>query len=367
MKISVFALLFTGFLAFASHADELRLQDNAPTRYVVVKGDTLWDISGKFLKDPWKWPQIWGMNKAEIKNPHWIYPGNVILLSDEGGIPHLSLESPDGNLVTVKLSPEIRGESLDNGGIPPLPAAMIHAFDVQPVVLDKGTLEHAPKVVEFEDEHMVVGAGDEVFASNDNDQLQVGTQWKLVRPGKPIVDPDSKEILGYSAEYLGTARTLKAGDPQRVLILSTAREVQDNDRLLPADEGYLFHYVPHAPNLPIQGRVISTVNIMTEAGRYNTVAINKGQRDGVEVGDVLAIYRDTNRTGNPMVHDVIPDFNSSVVGPQAHAHEEATKNLKIPETRSALCMVYRVFDKVAYAMIMDSTHTVTTLDRVRNP
>ncbi len=343
MKAVIVSLFLAGWVAVAAHADDLRLQDNAPQRYVVVKGDTLWGISAHFLKDPWKWPQIWGMNREEIHNPHWIYPGNVIVLHWVNGQPRLSLEQSPDAVPTVHLSPSVRGESLDdNGGIPPLPASAIHAFASQPVVMDEAEMHDLPRIVEFESAHIDVGAGDEVFATGEG---EARSRWKIVTPGAPIIDPadaKGKRVLGYGADYLGEGRTVTPGQPQRVLIVSSAKEVEDGDRLVPwpARETYTFNYVPHAPDQKIDGLIVSTIGVMSEAGRFNSIVINKGRADGLEQGDVLAIYRH---------------------GPGAVA------GMTMPETRSALCMVYRVYDKLAYALIMDSTHSVSALDIVRNP
>jgi hypothetical protein len=346
MRIPVIALFCLSLLSVtvASQADDLPLQDNAPARYTVVKGDTLWGISAKFLKDPWKWPQIWGMNKAEIKNPHWIYPGNVIVLNMHDGVPQLILETPNGNdndLVTVKLSPTVHSEALQGSGVLPIPADMLRSFETQALVLDKDGLTHSPEIIEYKNAHIVVGAGDEVYATSDHSHT---TRWKIVRAdrksvGQAIIDPVSKNILGYSADYMGDARTITPGNPQRILITSSVSEVQNQDRLVPAEDDFTFRYVPHAPDAVIDGRVISALGVLAEAGRYDSIMINKGARDSLEKGDVLAIYR------APRQKD----------------------GLKIPNSRSALCMVYRVFNKVSYALIMDSTHPVSALDVVRNP
>jgi hypothetical protein len=279
------------------------------------------------------------MNKAEIKNPHWIYPGNVIVLNMHDGVPQLILETPNGNdndLVTVKLSPTVHSEALQGSGVLPIPADMLRSFETQALVLDKDGLTHSPEIIEYKNAHIVVGAGDEVYATSDHSHT---TRWKIVRAGQAIIDPVSKNILGYSADYMGDARTITLGNPQRILITSSVSEVQNQDRLVPAEDDFTFRYVPHAPDAVIDGRVISALGVLAEAGRYDSIMINKGARDSLEKGDVLAIYR------APRQKD----------------------GLKIPNSRSALCMVYRVFNKVSYALIMDSTHPVSALDVVRNP
>ena len=247
------SLLLASLISLSSYADELRLQDNAPTRYTVVKGDTLWDISGRFLKDPWKWPQIWGMNKAEIKNPHWIYPGDIVVLDRSGANPRLSLQrSGSSSGHTIKLSPQVRSTSIEDTGIPPIPASVINAFINQPFVMDEGALEKAPRILSAEEDRMVLGAGDQAFATNDGSNTN---NWKILRPGKPLTDPDTKEVLGYEVEYLGEAKTVVPGDPQRILITAAAREIEAKDRLKPSEEDQSYPHEPPSPTGTFNGHV----------------------------------------------------------------------------------------------------------------
>ena len=329
------SLLLASFMSLSSYADELRLQDHAPTRYTVVKGDTLWDISGKFLKDPWKWPQIWRMNKAEIKNPHWIYPGDIVVLDTSGSTPKLTLiKSGMGN--TVRLSPKVRGTAIDDSGILPIPASAINAFINQPFVMEEGALKNAPRVLSAEEDRMVLGAGDQAFATSDGSNT---TNWKILRPGKALIDPDTKEVLGYEVEYLGEARTIVPGEPQRILITAAKQEIEAKDRLKATDEDYSFRYVPHAPSSPVNGKVISAYGGLAEAGQYTTIVINKGKRDGMEEGNVLAVYKNGGKVDG----------------------------ITLPDSRSGLVMIYRVFDKVSYALVMQTSRPVNLLDFVRNP
>ena len=336
MRKLALSLFLTGFLALSSHADELKMQANAPDRYVVVKGDTLWDISGKFLKDPWKWPQIWGMNKAEIKNPHWIYPGDVIVLDRSSGTPRLSLYKGESSR-TVKLSPKVRVEDATEQGIPAIPASSINAFLSQPFVMDENALNDAPRILGAQEDRMILGAGDQVYATNGADASV--SNWKVLRPGKALKDPETGTVLGYEVMYLGEAHTEQAGDPQRLRITRSSEEIQKGDRLLPASDTYSFRYVPHAPERDINGQVISAYGGVAEIGQYGTVVLNKGARDGLDEGAVLAVYRKGN----------------------------IIDKVKLPDTRSGLVMVYRVFDKVSYALVMQTHRSVNLLDVVRNP
>ncbi|HET9113168.1 MAG TPA: LysM peptidoglycan-binding domain-containing protein [Burkholderiales bacterium] len=333
-KLIVF-LLLSCCIAPSSQADVLRLQDNPPARYTVVKGDTLWDIAGKFLKNPWQWPEIWGMNKAEIKNPHWIYPGDVVILDTSGATPRLSLLH-NSNLPTVVLSPEVRESAIEATGIPPIPTANINPFLKQPFVMEKDALEHAPRIIDFETEHLVVGAGNLAYATNDDSNA---TNWKILHPKNVLLDPVTQEVLGYQVRYLGSAKTVTKGNPQTISIVSSSHEIEVNDRLIPAHETYSFRFVPHAPDHAINGFIISTYRGITEVGQYDTVIINKGARDGLDAGSVLAVYK------NKALSDATP----------------------LPAFRVGLIMLYRVFDKVSYAIIMQTTGPVNLNDYVRNP
>ncbi len=176
-------------LAAPAFADTLKLQDNAPDKYVVVKGDTLWDISGKFLKDPWRWPQIWNLNRDEIKNPHWIYPGDLIVLDRSGQEPRLSLVKNDkGDMPTIKLSPTVRATQIGGEAIPAIPIHVIHPFLVQPRVVAKGEMDDAPYILGTNAERVVLGAGDEAFATGGKAGV---TRWNVLRPGKTLKDPET--------------------------------------------------------------------------------------------------------------------------------------------------------------------------------
>ena len=274
MRKLALSLFLTGFMALSSHADTLKMQENAPDRYVVVKGDTLWDISGKFLKDPWKWPQIWGMNKDEIKNPHWIYPGDVIVLDRSGATPALSLLKAE-KYGTVKLSPQVRVESEADQGVPSIPASAVNAFISQPFVMEEDALNDAPRIIGAQEDRMILGTGDQAVR-HQRTRCKI-RNWKILRPGKALIDPDTGEVLGYEVVYLGEAHTEQTVDPQRLCITRSSEEIQTGDRLLPAsDDAYSFRYMPHAPERDINGQVISTYGGVSEIGQYGTVVLNKG-------------------------------------------------------------------------------------------
>jgi len=386
-------------LAMPALADTLQLQDNAPDKYVVVKGDTLWDISGHFLKDPWRWPQIWNMNREEIKNPHWIYPGDLIVLDRSGAEPRLSLvKGSQGNLPTVKLSPGMRTTEISDVGIPPIPIRVIHPFLSQPRVVPLGALDDASFILGSNTDRYVLGTGDDAIATGGKPGV---THWNILRPGHALTDPVTGELLGYEVIYLGDARTLVEGAPQKIRITNAVEEILPHDKLVAADDSATFEYIPHAPDKEINGRIISAYGGLTDSGVYQTVVINRGSRDGLEPGHVLAVYREgmaatltkdeadrmkwvnEKSAGVPeggawlysdvrclnqyskvtydQAADVRDNFRGTCLG------DSGENAVKMPDAKSGLVMVYRVYDSVSYALIMQSDGPVYLLDTVRNP
>lgn len=394
-----FVIALALLLSMPAMADTLKLQDNAPDTYVVVKGDTLWDISGRFLKDPWRWPQIWNLNRAEIKNPHWIYPGDLIVLDRSGKEPRLSLVRGGTNgMRTVKLSPGVRETDIDGDAIQSIPVRVIHPFLSQPRVVPQGAFDDAPFILGSNAERVVLAAGDDAFATGGKDGV---TRWNVLRPGKALKDPETGEVLGYEVEYLGDARTLVAGAPQKIRITQSAQEILPRDKLVEADDSTTFEYIPHAPEGKINGRIISAYGGLTDSGRYQTVVINRGSRDGLEPGHVLSVFREgqavtltrdekdrmtwvnEKTAGVPnggawlyndvrclkengkvtydQAADVRSAFRSTCIG---NSNDRA---IKLPDARSGLVMVYRVYDRVSYALIMQSDGPVYLLDTVTTP
>jgi hypothetical protein len=386
-------------LAAPALADTLKLQDNAPDSYIVVKGDTLWDISGRFLKDPWRWPQIWNLNRKEIKNPHWIYPGDMVVLDRSGKEPRLSLVKGGKNgMQTVKLSPGVRTAEIGSQAIPPIPIRVIHPFLSQPRVVPQGALDDAPYILGTNMERVVLGTGDDAFATGGKPGVR---NWNVLRPGKTLSDPETGEVLGYEVEYLGDARTLVEGAPQKIKITHSAQEILPRDKLVEASDSTTFEYMPHAPEGQVSGRIISAYGGLADSGRYQTVVINRGSNDGLEPGHVLAVFREgqavtltrdekdrmnwvsEKTTGVPdggawlyndvrclkensrvtynQTADVRSTFRSTCLG------NSSDKTIKLPDARSGLVMVYRVYDRVSYALIMESEGPVYLLDTVRNP
>jgi len=336
--ISALILTMATTLCSAAATPPIQLSDTAPDRHVVVRGDTLWGISAEFLKEPWRWPEIWRLNREQIKNPHWIYPGDIIILDrDANGNPLLRKQNG-------KLQPQIYSEQVDQA-IPPIPPNVIEPFISAPLVVEAGQLDKAARIVATQQDRVFLGRGDIAYV-DDADPTQ--QKWQVYRNGKPLLDPeDPKKVLGYEAFYLGTAAQTKPGQPATFEILSATQEVGRGDRLMPATRPPLVAYVPHKPDTAIDGRVVSVYGGVGSAGRGSIVSLNKGSGDGLEIGHVLALER--NRT------IVERDENDQKV------------NIQIPAERVGLVFVFRIFDHISYALVVQSEGTVGVNDFVRTP
>ena len=392
------------------------LADGAPDQYTVVKGDTLWGIAGKFLKDPWKWPQIWEMNRDQIKNPHWIYPGDVIKLDKSGANPRLTMgggaggdSGPSGGTAAeaeanvVKVEPRSRVEKLETA-VPTIPGTAIGPFLSQPLVIESGELDNAPTIVATEEARVIVGPGDLAYA--DRVAARDGVNWQVFRPGKEVVDPESGETLGFEAKYLGDARVRRFGNPSTLEVVRAREEILKGDHLMPARETSFPSYVPRAPDKPIKGTIMTVDGGVSELGQYQIVTINRGARDGVEVGHVLASYhrgRVIDPNGSTHASDlagtsdyptpsfggfagigswnwggwkveskpnpVVPDAPNSQVD---YASKEGGAQLvgstiTLPDERNGLVFVFRVFEKMSYALVVRSTRPIYIGDVVQTP
>ena len=337
----------------AQNANEgVVLQDNAPGRYVVVKGDTLWGISGKFLKTPWKWPELWGINKDAIRNPHRIYPGDVVVLDLSGATPRLRLEgAADGGmsrwsgfeLQVSKLGPQMHGTPLNVTAIPTIPAKAIEPFLVRPLIVSNAEVDAAPMIVANTDQRVVVSAGDTAYVTGLDDRKD--PRWQVYRKGRLFQDPDTKEVLGFEAVYLGDADVTDAGSVSTVQIVRANQEIATGDRLAHAPPLQSSPYIPRSPERSIRGRVIAGAdNSVAEMGTYSVVIMNRGARDGIEVGHVLGLFRS-----------------------EGFLTLSETKRMPLPEQRYGVLMVFRVFDKMSYGLVMASRRPVNVLDTVSNP
>ena len=350
------------------------LAADAPDQYTVVKGDTLWGISGRFLKDPWKWPQIWQLNRDQIKDPHWIYPGDVIRLDRSGDSPRLVIgaggagggsggTAADAAGNVVRIDPRIRVEPLSEA-IPSIPGSVIGPFLSQPLVVEPGGLDGAPTIVATEESRVIIGAGDLAYADRiaDNDALN----WQVFRPGTALRDPESGEVLGYEARYVGDVRVRRFGAPTTVEVTKARLEINRGDRLTPARESAYPTYMPRSPGKPIVGTIMSVEGGVSELGQFQVVTLNRGSRDGLEVGHVLAVYRRGQVVSGGRVISEIPS-RSTGLPVQPTPINVTGDGLKLPDERTGLMFVFRVFEKMSYGMVMRASRPIYVGDIVQTP
>jgi hypothetical protein len=339
--IRIISVLAFAFFTATAQADTVKLADNAPDSYKVVKGDTLWDISGKFLKHPWLWPQVWRLNREQIRNPHWIYPGQVIYLDRSG--PYLTLKKPGSHGGdTLKLHPQVRSEGLN--AIPSVPLHVIEPFLTRPLLIAKDDLAKHGTIVATQENRLLPSKGDTVYAKNITKGI---SDWQVYQRAEALKDPVTGELLGYEANYLGAAQVTEEGTPATLEITSIDREIGIGDRLLPAVDKTSMSFVPHAPEGKLNGRIVKMHDTLEHAGKNSVLAINLGSRAGIEPGHVLALYRS---------HDKVK-----------YDLDGKKEEFKLPEERIGLIFVFRVFDRVSYAIVMESTGVVKVADSVRQP
>ena len=327
----------------------LALVENPPSRYVVVKGDTLWDISARFLRDPWRWPDIWGLNRDEIKNPHWIYPGDVIILDFTGATPRLRFEGDSGwTLVKQRISPQMRTSALDKTPIPTIPTSLLRTFVSKSQLVGENDLENAPTIISGLDGRFVLGPGDTAFVRGSI--APVGTRLHAVRPGRTFTDPDTNEILGYEAIFLGETKVREVADVSTLEITRSVREINPGDKLLrPSNNRADLPYMPRSPDRELRGKIIASgTETVSEIGPLQGVLLNLGTRNGVEAGHVLEVAR---------------------LGDEVHPADSSDPNERItlPEERYGLVFVVKSFERVSYALVMNTTRPVKVRDFVLTP
>ena len=324
------------------------IKPDAPERYVVVPGDTLWGIASRFTDSPWRWPELWGMNRDDIRNPHLIYPGAVLVLDRASG--RLSIAS-GGEPGTVKLSPRVRGDAIAKAEIPSIPPSVIEPWLSRPLVVEPEGLEKAPTIIATETNRVVLSRGNNAYVRGIGGSKE--ETWYVYRPGPPLIDPDTNRTLAYEAIYLGTAQVTRGGDPTTILLTSAVQEVGAGDKLVAAGRPQPVNYAPRAPGKPIQGRIMGIYGGVAKVGEVapqSIISINRGRADGLEVGHVLALYA-----------------RGGTVRDTTKAARAKDAEIQLPDERAGLAFVFRVFDRVSYALVMNITRPVATLDVVKNP
>jgi hypothetical protein len=322
------------------------IRETAPQRYVVQRGDTLWDISSTFLRDPWYWPEIWYVN-PQIANPHLIYPGDVISLYYVDGRPRLMID--DGPRVRAeRLSPQIRTEPLP----PPaeMPIQSLHQFLIRPRVVSEEQLDQAAYILASQDDRLVFGAGDRVYVRGMAD-AEAEERYSIFRKGAELRDPATDELLGFEAIPVGDGEVVRGGDPATINITRSDREALKGDRMMPLDNSDQdFVFTPHAPPANVDGRVISLFDAISQIARFQVAVINLGERNGIEQGHVLATYQSGR---------VVQDHFAGSVG--------RGEPVRLPDERIGVMMVFRTFEKVSYALVMESTRPIQVGDALRHP
>jgi LysM domain len=332
------------------------LSANAPDSYTVKTGDTLWDISKLYLKSPWRWPELWGMNLDQIRNPHLIYPGQVLLLDKSGGRARLRVGQQIGPDGTVKLSPRIRSSALGDGSIPSIPFHLIEPFLNEALIFQGNELETAPRIVATQEGRVLLARGDTAYVRGEIPQQR---EFRIFREAKPLRDPTTKEILGYEANYVGSAEYVRQGEnrtgadgkpeivPATFAVTSIKQEAGVGDRLAPTPAREFSNYAPHAPQGPLSGQIVSIYGDALTAGQNQIVSLNKGAADGMERGHVLALWR----TGTRVIDKT----------------DASRPTIKLPDERHGMLFVFRVFDRMSYALILSVKDPVKPGDGFTQP
>jgi len=331
---------------------------DAPDSYTVKPRDTLWAISGLYLKTPWRWPELWGMNLDEIRNPHLIYPGQILFLDKSNGRARLRLAQPvglsDGG--TGRLTPRVRAATPNQDGIASIPFNLIEPFLNEAVILDTNELANAPRIVAAQEGSVLLSRGELAYVRGN---LGNEREYRVFREPKPLRDPTTNELLGWEARYVGTADYIRQGEtrtgangrteivPATFMLTSIRLEAGVGDRLDPVPAREYTNYAPHAPQSPISGQIVSLYGDALTAGQNQIVALNRGARDGIERGHVLALWR---------------------AGAMGIDRTDPTRpRMRLPDERHGVLFVFRVFDRMSYALIMSVKDPVSPGDRFTQP
>jgi len=332
----------------------IRLASNAPDSYVVKRGDTLWGIAKVFLRDPWYWPEIWQVN-PQVKNPHRIYPGDTLRLVYIDGRPRILLQPGLERGGVARATPRVRSQPLE-GAVTTIPYETVAAFMSKPFVLDKAQIKSAPYVLSTRDQHVAMTDGDTVYARGFKQPVEIGMQYNLVRVGDALRDPDDNRILGYNGIFTGSGHVTRVGDPATLIMTESTRETYPGDKLLPGVVDVPLDFVPSSPKTRVNGRIIAVSDGVTVIGQYQVVVINRGARDGLTPGNVLAVLA----AGGTIRDNLSKGYLSgmpSLFSPKVH----------LPDERTGTFMVFKTFDRMSYGLIMEAKDIIRVADHVENP
>jgi LysM repeat protein len=336
----------------SSEASEggVAINPNAPDRYVVKRGDTLWGIAKVFLRDPWFWPEIWQVN-PQVQNPHLIYPGDTLRLVYIHGRPTLMLQRGD----FARLQPRVRSQPLD-GAVTAIPYETVAAFMSKPSVLAKEQIKEAPYVLATRDMHVIMADGDTLYARGFTGPVELGTHYNVVRVGDALRDPDDNRIVGYDGIFTGAGHVTRSGDPATLIMTESARETEPGDKLFAGGVDVPLDFIPSAPKAKTNGRIMAVSNGVTIIGQYEVVVINRGAADGLAPGNVLAVFQ---------AGEVIRDTaNKGFLNGMSRL---AAPKVRLPDERTGTFMVFKTFDHLSYGLIMEATNVIRVADRVENP
>jgi len=326
------------------------MNPDAPDSYVVKRGDTLWGISKMFLRDPWYWPEIWQVN-PQIQNPHLIYPGDTLRLVYIEGQPKILLQRGDEALV----APRVRSEPLETA-ITTIPYDSIAAFMSKPSVLTKEQLKCSAYVLASLDDHSAISSGNTIYARGFCKPAEVGTRYNVVRVGDELRDPDDNALLGYNGIYTGTGRVTRSGDPSTLIMTESNRESEPGDKVLPGNVDVALDFAPSAPSVKVNGRLMAVTDGVTVIGQYQVVAINRGSRDGLVPGNVLAVYQAGEVIRDQQKHGFLNGTNRIF-----------QQKVRLPDERVGTYMVFKTFDRMSFGLIMEAKNIIRLGDFVENP
>jgi LysM repeat protein len=326
------------------------LASGAPNEYIVKKGDTLWDIAATFLRDPWYWPEVWYVN-PQVENPHLIYPGDTLALVMINGQQRIT----NVRASTYRLSPQARITPLTES-ITSIPYEQIAAFLSKGLVLEKDQANQLPYILSTRGDHLIASAGNHVYIRGGEPAAN-GTRYSVVHVGDELRDPDDGDLIGFQGIYVGEGALSRGGDPATVALTDTNREALNGDRLVPETVDIPLNFFPKAPDIDVDGRIISVVDGVSLIGQYQVIVLNRGARNGLAPGDVLTVFQ---------AGDEITDryANNSMLG---NAIRGGGETVKLPDEEAGTVMIFKVYDRIGYGLVMEATSDIHVLDSVRNP
>jgi LysM repeat protein len=328
----------------------LQLAPDAPDSYVVKRGDTLWGIAKVFLRDAWFWPEIWQVN-PQIQNPHLIYPGDTLRLVFIDGQPKIVLQRGDA----LKVEPRVRSQPFE-AAVTTIPYETVAAFMSKPSVLDRDQIKNAPYVLATRDLHVVMSDGDTLYARGFTSPAELGSHYNIVKVGDALRDPDDhNRIVGYDGVFTGSGHVTRGGDPTTLIMTESTRETTAGDKLFNGGVDVPLDFIPSAPRVQINGRIMAVANGVTVIGQYEVVVVNRGSHDGLAPGNVLAIY-----DSGPLVEDTDKKGFFALRG-------LTSKKVQLPSERTGTFMVFKTFDNMSYGLVMEATNLIRVADKIQNP